>query len=169
MIIRLCRFRLGITRDRYRTWRRYTFPRRCTRRSTRSTTIRVVRTVRWVGGILKILKEKMFTRWLSFQSPITASPTTLSPTSMPVRHPGARFQYSPGGSPGDGGGSASFSPTHSQQQNTSQVWEGDEENGLRRQMDVTQLACVDQWTRLFQASWLCILKLTREGCRGKKN
>ena len=57
---------------------------------------------------------------LNLQSPITASPTTLSPTSMPVRHPGARFQYSPAGSPGDGGGSASFSPTHNQQ-NTSQV------------------------------------------------
>lgn len=47
------------------------------------------------------------------QSPVTTSPATLSPTSIPTRHPNARFPYSPVNSPG-GEGSA-FSPTHSMQ------------------------------------------------------
>lgn len=43
------------------------------------------------------------------QSPVTTSPATLSPTSIPTRHPNAKFGYSPLHSPGDG---SAFSPTH---------------------------------------------------------
>lgn len=43
-----------------------------------------------------------------FQSPVTTSPATLSPTSIPTRHPTARFPYSPVNSPGE-----AVSPTHS--------------------------------------------------------
>lgn len=48
------------------------------------------------------------------QSPVTTSPATLSPTSIPTRHPSARFPYSPVNSPGE-----VVSPTHSH--GTSQV------------------------------------------------
>lgn len=51
---------------------------------------------------------------MSSQSPITTSPATLSPTSIPTRHPTARFPYSPVNSPGD---ASAVSPTHG----TSQV------------------------------------------------
>lgn len=50
------------------------------------------------------------------QSPVTTSPATLSPTSIPTRHPTARFPYSPVNSPGE-----VVSPTHSH--GTSQVSE----------------------------------------------
>ncbi|KAJ6640537.1 hypothetical protein Bhyg_05466, partial [Pseudolycoriella hygida] len=44
-------------------------------------------------------------------SPITASPTTLSPTSIhTTRQPNSSFQYSPSNSPGDSNNT--FSPTH---------------------------------------------------------
>lgn len=55
-----------------------------------------------------------FTNIISTQSPITTSPATLSPTSIPTRHPTARFPYSPVNSPGEAN---AVSPTHG----TSQV------------------------------------------------
>lgn len=51
---------------------------------------------------------------------MTTSPATLSPTSIPTRHPNARFGYSPVNSPGAEGNTVAFSPTHSQH-GTSQV------------------------------------------------
>lgn len=124
MIIQ-CKYQLEIILDHCQIWHPFIFHPRCTHHSIKSTTIQAVRTVRYVWissgfGSLYFdfdcfaLQLMIHLNIKIAQSPVTTSPATLSPTSIPTRHPTARFPYSPVSSPGE-----AVSPTHSH--GTSQV------------------------------------------------